>query len=200
MDLKFDFKKDPFENFTELFLLAEKKIAKDHNAMSLATCDMNGQPSVRTVFYKGMVRNGFSFYTNYQSQKSEELLQTGKAALLFYWSDFDIQVRIAGAVEKLTREESEKYFATRPRLSQLGAWASHQSHQIASTQELQDKVQKMNEKFQGQDVPCPPHWGGFHVLPLEIEFWFGKQGRLHERYVYQRQGLSESWQRLQKSP
>lgn len=200
MDLNFDFKKDPFENFSELFLLAQKEIPKDPNAMSLATSDMNGNPSVRTVLFKGIVRQGFSFYTNYQSQKSQELLQTGKASLLFYWPPLDIQIRITGDVEKLTRAESEKYFSSRPRLSQLGAWASHQSHEISSSAELQAKVDEFDRKFQAQEIPCPEHWGGFHVLPLEIEFWFGKQGRLHERYVYQRADQKQAWKRLQKSP
>lgn len=200
MDLNFDFKKDPFDNFSELFLLAQKHISKDPNAMSLATCDLNGVPSVRTVLFKGVIRGGFSFYTNYESQKSEELLQTGKAALLFYWPVMDVQVRVTGNIEKLTRQESESYFQTRPRLSQLGAWASRQSHQLSSYEELQARVEEFDKKFANQNIPCPEHWGGFHVLPLEIEFWFGHQGRLHERYVYQRSDLDKAWQQLQKFP
>lgn len=198
--MAFDFNEDPFKNFTELFSQAESLIPKDPNAMQLATCDLNGVPSVRTVLFKGIVRNGFSFYTNYQSQKAQELLQTGRAALLFYWPVMDIQIRISGHVEQLTRSESESYFNSRPRLSQIGAWASAQSQKIASTEELQRKVDAFEEKFSGKEVECPEHWGGFHVLPLEMEFWFGQQGRLHHRFVYQRSDLKSDWQRFQKSP
>ncbi len=200
MDLNFDLSKDPFDHFSELFSLAEAKISKDPNAMSLATCDLNGVPSVRTVLFKGIVRGGFSFYTNYDSQKSQELLQTGQASLLFYWPVMDVQVRITGPVEKLNRAESEKYFASRARLSQLGAWASLQSRELKSYDELEKRVSEFDKKFSGKDVPCPENWGGFHVLPLEMEFWFAHQGRLHERYVYERSHLKQSWKTLRKFP
>ncbi len=200
MSASFDFSRDPFQHFQDLYRQAEGQIPKDPNAMSLATVSREGTPSVRTVLFKGLVRGGFSFYTNYESPKAMDLLSSGKAALLFFWPAMDVQVRITGSVEKLTRQESESYFATRPRLSQLGAWASAQSQKIGSLEELEKKVKDLEVKYAGQSIPCPPHWGGFHVLPLKIEFWFGRQGRLHERYVYERQNLQSPWETSVRSP
>jgi pyridoxamine 5'-phosphate oxidase len=198
-DGHFDFSKDPFEHFEFLLAEAKKHVSKDHNAMALATCVQN-TPSVRTVLYKGLVRGGLSFYTNYDSQKAQELEQTKKAAALFFWAPLEEQIRVEGVVEKLTREESEAYFKTRHRLSQIGAWASAQSHRIESFEELQEKVHALEHRFKNQEVPCPPYWGGFHLLPLRFEFWFGRSGRLHERYVYERADLQSSWQTYMKSP
>jgi pyridoxamine 5'-phosphate oxidase len=200
MAASFDFSRDPFQNFLDLFEQAKKEIPKDPNAMSLATSTSSGTPSVRTVLFKGLVRGGFSFYTNYESQKSKELMATGKAALLFYWPPMDLQIRIEGLVEKLTAEESANYFKTRPRLSQLGAWSSYQSQKISSHEEIEKRVTEYENKFVNQEVPCPPFWGGFHVLPLTIEFWFARQGRLHDRYIYQRPDLSAPWQTSMKAP
>jgi len=199
-DGHFDFKKDPLEHFDFLISEAKKHITKDHNAMALATCSKDGTPSVRTVLFKGMVRGGFSFYTNYDSQKSHELLETKKAAALFFWAPLEEQIRIEGVVEKLTREESEAYFKTRARLSQIGAWASEQSHRIAHFDDLQQKVHDLEHRFKGQDVPCPPNWGGFRLVPLRMEFWFGRSGRLHERYVYERASVQDAWKTYMKSP
>lgn len=174
MSASFDFQKDPFEHFSELFSDAKLKIPKDPNAMSLATVSKEGVPSVRTVLFKGLVRDGFSFYTNYESPKAQDLIATEKAALLFYWPSLDMQIRLQGPVKKLMREESEKYFSTRPRLSQLGAWASHQSQKIKDHEELEQRVKDFDQKFANQNVPCPPYWGGFHLLPLKFEFWFAR--------------------------
>ena len=196
----FDLSKSPFEHFELLFKNASDKVTKDVNAMALATCDRHGVPSVRTVLYKGIVREGFSFYTNYESQKSAELLANPKASVLFFWPILDQQIRIEGIVEKLSREESEKYFRVRPRLSQIGAWASKQSQTIPNFQYLQDRVAELEKEFAGKDVPCPPHWGGFHLLPLKFEFWFGHNGRLHERYVFERNAISANWKTSLKSP
>jgi pyridoxamine 5'-phosphate oxidase len=200
MSASFDFLKDPFEHFSELFSDAKLKIPKDPNAMSLATVSKDGVPSVRTVLFKGLVRDGFSFYTNYESPKAQDLIATEKAALLFYWPSLDMQIRLQGPVKKLTREESENYFATRPRLSQLGAWASHQSQKIKDHEELEQRVKDFDQKFANQNVPCPPYWGGFHLLPLKFEFWFARSGRLHERYVYERQTLQAAWETSVRSP
>ena len=200
MSASFDFQRDPFDHFQEQFSIAQKKIPKDPNAMSLATVSPEGQPSVRTVLFKGLVRNGFSFYTNYESPKARDLISARKAGLLFYWPALDQQIRIDGLVEKLTGEESDQYFATRPRLSQLGAWASHQSQKIANHEELEKRVAELDRNYAGQNVPRPPHWGGFHVLPLKIEFWFAREGRLHERYVYERKDLASPWQTSMRSP
>jgi len=200
MAASFDFKTDPFVHFEELFNEAQSKISKDPNAMSLATVSKAGVPSVRTVLFKGLIRKGFSFYTNYESPKAQDLIETGKAALLFYWPSLETQIRLEGLAAKLTRAESESYFASRPRLSQLGAWASHQSQKIKDHEELERRVIAFEEKFKGQNVPCPPYWGGFHLLPLKFEFWFARSGRLHERYVFERQELEGSWETSTRSP
>ncbi len=200
MSASFDFSLDPFAHFQELFSQASKLIPKDPNAMSLATVSENGQPSVRTVLFKGLVRGGFSFYTNYESAKGRDLLSARKAALLFYWPVMDVQVRLEGSVEKLTRAESEAYFKTRARLSQLGAWASHQSQKITDHETLDRRVQELDRQYEGQEIPCPNNWGGFHLLPAKMEFWFARKGRLHERYVYERDSLQAPWETSMRSP
>ncbi len=200
MSASFDFSIDPFAHFQEHFSKAEKLISKDPNAMSLATVSASGLPSVRTVLFKGVVRGGFSFYTNFESAKGQDLIATKKAALLFYWPSMDMQIRLEGPVEKLTRAESEAYFNTRPRLSQLGAWASHQSQKISDHETLERRVQELDRQYEGQPVPCPNNWGGFHLLPLRMEFWFARQGRLHERYVYERKDLKSSWETSLRAP
>jgi pyridoxamine 5'-phosphate oxidase len=200
MSASFDFSLDPFAHFQELFSQASKLIPKDPNAMSLATVSESGQPSVRTVLFKGLVRGGFSFYTNYDSAKGRDLLSVRRAALLFYWPVMDVQVRLEGSVEKLTRAESEAYFKTRARLSQLGAWASHQSEKIVDHETLERRVQELDRQYEGQEIPCPNNWGGFHLLPAKFEFWFARKGRLHERYVYERESLQAPWETSMRSP
>lgn len=200
MSASFDFSLDPFAHFQEQFSQAQKLISKDPNAVSLATVSESGQPSVRTVLFKGLVRGGFSFYTNYESAKAQDLLFAKKAAMLFYWPVMDVQVRLEGVVEKLTRAESEAYFNTRARLSQLGAWASRQSQKITDHETLERRVQELDKQFEGQSIPCPNNWGGFHLLPLKFEFWFARNGRLHERYVYERESLTAPWETSMRSP
>jgi pyridoxamine 5'-phosphate oxidase len=199
--LFFDFSLSPYSHFQREFELVESQNIKDGNAMSLATCTPSGVPSIRTVLFKGMVREGFSFYTNYQSQKSKELDSNNKAALLFFWPTLERQVRIDGEAFKLTREESETYFRTRPRLSQIGAWASSQSETIPHSEYLQEKVKAVEQRFQDHSIPCPENWGGWHVRPLRFEFWYGHTGRLHDRFVFERENLQSSqWKTFQKSP
>jgi pyridoxamine 5'-phosphate oxidase len=166
--------------------------------MSLATINKENKPSVRIVLFKGIIRGGFSFFTNYDGRKAHDIESHKNVAANFFWSHLDQQVRIEGTVEKVTREESEAYFATRPRLSQLGAWTSNQSQKIESIAAFQKKLSDIEEKFKGQLVPCPPHWGGYRIEAQEIEIWFGKTGRLHERYVYQKSGAD--WIRFLRSP
>lgn len=167
--------------------------------MTLATCSSEGIPTARMVLFKGMVRGGFSFYTNYDSPKSKNLMENPKAALIFFWSTLKMQIRVTGPVAKLTREESEKYYQSRARLSQIGAWASDQSTVVSGIEELEKKVVAVEERFKGQDpLPCPPNWGGYHVIPETIEFWFGKDGRLHERYFFKKE--KGSWKMSMKSP
>ena len=192
---------DPFLWFQQELKAAETDKIPDPNAMQLATVSSEGTPSIRTVLFKGLVRGGFSFYTNYNSKKGQDLVLSKKAALNFFWSTREEQIRIEGVVQQLTRAESEAYFKTRARLSQIGAWASEQSEVIPNFEWLEKRVQEFEDKFKGQEIPCPPDWGGFHVIPLKIEFWFGKQGRLHQRYVFERDQISDSqWRTFLKSP
>lgn len=192
--------KDPFEQFDRFFADANKVVLKDPNAFQLATVDKDGQASVRTLLFKGIVREGLSFYTNYESRKAKAIHDNPKVAMNFYWPELDMQIRVEGIAEKLTRHESEAYFATRPRLSQIGAWASHQSQEIPNIEFLEGKVAELEKKFAGGDVACPHNWGGYHVRPLRFEFWFSQQGRLHQRYVYSRKTLQAAWQTAMLSP
>ncbi len=194
----FEFKNDPFENFLTLYREAQIKGIPDANAMSLATVNSEKQPSVRIVFFKGLIRGGFSFYTNYDGRKARDMEMNRNISVNFFWSQLDRQVRVEGYVEKTTREESENYFATRARISQLGAWTSHQSEKIESFESFHKKFNEVEERFKGQPVPCPPNWGGYRIEAHEIEFWFGKTGRLHERYIYQKSG--STWTRFLRSP
>lgn len=198
--MSFDVQLDPFENFLKVYSQAQKLISKDPNAMQLATVNHEARPSLRTVLYKGLVRGGFSFYTNYNSQKGKELAANPQASLLFYWRELDMQVRIDGVTDKLTDQESDEYFATRARISQIGAWASAQSETIRNHEELEKKHAELEKKFAKSKVPRPPYWGGYRVLPLKIEFWFSREGRLHERYVYERISLEAAWSTSMKSP
>lgn len=158
----------------------------DPNAMSLATVDANGFPSVRTVLLKGVDARGFLFFTNYESRKGRELAGNPHAALVFYWRELERQVCVAGAVEKLSREESEQYFQSRPRGSQIGAWASQQSTPIPDREFLESRWAEMEQKFPA-DIPVPPFWGGYVLKPERIEFWQGGASRLHDRFEYARQ-------------
>ncbi|MBX3041734.1 MAG: pyridoxamine 5'-phosphate oxidase [Bdellovibrionaceae bacterium] len=196
--MNFDFSADPFQQLDGFVKEAAERGLKDPNAMALATVSEDGKPSVRIVLYKGLIRGGFSFYTNYEGRKGRELAGNPFASLCFFWPTMDLQIRVEGKTAPLTRAESEAYFKTRPRLSQIGAWASHQSETISGTDELQAQVDEVDKRFQGQDIPCPPHWGGFHLIPSAIEFWFNRNGRLHERFCFLREG--NDWKRLMKSP
>lgn len=210
--MSFDFALDPFANFRNLFKVANEKLIPDANAITLATVDPSGSPSVRVVLFKGIVRQGFSFYTNYRGRKAIEIESNPNVAAAFFWSTLEMQIRITGKAAKLTRAESEDYFRTRPRVSQIGAWASCQSEVIPSFDFLNQKTNEYEKKFLGQDVPCPDYWGGYHILPNEIEFWFGLPGRLHHRYVYVEEIAAASkneavnsesgkiWKRILKSP
>lgn len=201
MDLKFDFNLGPVENFRLQLSEAEAQKIKDPNAMILSTVDIVTKvPSSRTVLFKGFYEDGWVFYTNYNSQKSQEITQNPNVSLLFFWPNLERQVRIVGFAQKTPRSVSEDYFKTRPRESQLGAWASDQSKPIENYDFLEEKIKELEQKYKGQEIPCPPHWGGWLVQALEVEFWFGRVGRLHERYVYQRTSTRENWKTLMKSP
>jgi len=201
--MSFDFKKDPFENFLKSFQEVQLKGVPEHNAMALSTIHKENnsfKPTCRIVLFKGLVESGFSFYTNYKSHKGQDLEQNQNVAATFFWPHIDHQIRIEGFVEKLTDPQSDQYFASRPRLSQIGAWASTQSEELSSFSEFQKKTQDIENKYAGKKIPRPPHWGGFKIIPLEIEFWFGKMGRLHERYIYQRQDQKTEWKKFLRFP
>ena len=200
--MSFDFKNDPIDNFLNLYKEAQVRGIPEAHAMTLATANKENQPSVRIVYFKGMFevqgRRGLCFYTNYNGRKGLDIENNPLAAANFFWPHQDRQVRFEGRVQRLPRELSESYFATRPRLSQAGAWASAQSEKIDSYQSLTLKISEIEKMYKGKPIPCPPNWGGYCLLPHEIEFWFGRAGRLHERYVYQFSG--GQWDRFLRSP
>ncbi len=170
------------------------------NAMSLATCDEKGRPSLRMVLLKGLSDRGFVFFTNYESRKALELARNPHAALCFYWEKTQRSVRVEGKVEKISREESQEYFDSRPRESRLGAWASPQSRAIGSRQELEQKVKEAEKKFKNQNViPLPPHWGGYCLIPETLEFWINGPNRLHDRFRYE-SDCKGGWIRTRLAP
>jgi len=167
-------------------------------AASLATADPQGRPSTRMVLVKQVDHRGFVFYTNYDSRKAREIDTNPHAALLFCWPCFARQVRVEGSVERLPRAENSAYFSSRPRGSQIGAWASRQSTEISSRAELLERVESFRNRFAGGDVPCPDFWGGYRISAERIEFWQGRPDRLHERWCYARE--QEDWRRFELMP
>ncbi len=169
------------------------------NSMSLATSTPDGAPSVRMVLLKGISQQGLEFFTNFESRKGQDLAANPKAAVCFYWEKLHRQARVEGEVERLSQEESQAYFITRPRESQLGAWASPQSRVIESREELELLVQEYAEKFEEkEEIPRPPHWGGFRLRPRKIEFWINGPHRLHDRFLYEKKG--NAWERNRLAP
>ncbi|HWH21723.1 MAG TPA: pyridoxamine 5'-phosphate oxidase [Allosphingosinicella sp.] len=179
---------DPHALFEEWLTEARAGEPNDPEAMALGTADASGRPSVRMVLLKGHDSRGFVFYTNLDSRKGGDLAANAKAALLFHWKSLRRQVRIEGSVEGVTAEEADSYFATRSRESQLGAWASDQSRPLESRAAFEERYREVQARFEGQDVPRPPRWSGFRVVPERIEFWNDRAHRLHERRLFEREG------------
>jgi pyridoxamine 5'-phosphate oxidase len=187
-----DLDPNPLKQFGNWFTAAIEAGIRDVSAMSLATADAKARPSVRIVLLKGFDQDGFVFFTNYESGKGKELEVNPQAALAFYWIELDRQIRVAGTVERTSREESERYFHSRPLGSQLGAWASRQSEVVDGRRVLDARLAEMTERFANRAVPLPPHWGGFRLQPDMIEFWEGRPNRMHDRFRYTRQS-NGSW-------
>lgn len=196
---------EPFDLFTRWFADAKAHEINDPNAMALATVDADGMPNVRMVLLNGFdpaghPERGFIFYTNFESAKGREVLGAGKAALAFHWKSLRRQVRVRGPAVRVKDEEADAYFATRPRGSQVGAWASQQSRPLESRFALEKAVASWGARYAIGTVPRPPHWSGFRVTPLEIEFWHDRPFRLHERIVFRRAQIDAAWEKTRLYP
>ncbi|MCC6931548.1 MAG: pyridoxamine 5'-phosphate oxidase [Gemmatimonadaceae bacterium] len=187
---------DPVAQFTRWFDEARRAEVLEPNAMTLATADAQGRPSARVVLLKDVTRRGFVFFTDYRSRKGQQLAANPQGALCFFWKELERQVRIAGAVERIAAEESVAYFTSRPLGSRIGAWASVQSAVIPGRDWLEAEVERVGAAYPDGDVPLPPHWGGFRVIPDEFEFWQGRESRLHDRVRYTPNGGSWRIERL----
>jgi pyridoxamine 5'-phosphate oxidase len=203
--LRYDFSKgvldekevdpSPFVQFEKWFMQAVEAKVIEPNAMMLATCGSDGKPSARVLLLRNFNEGGFVFYTNYHSRKGVQSQENGFAAMSFFWPELERQVRIEGSLVKQSPEESDAYFASRPRQSKIGAWVSPQSHVISSRKQLDDKFEQMEKEFD-EEVPRPPHWGGFVLQPESIEFWQGRSGRLHDRILYTKEEKGWKIERL----
>jgi pyridoxamine 5'-phosphate oxidase len=189
---------DPMDLFAEWFREAENAGVEVPETMTLATADSDGAPSARMVLLKGADEEGFAFYSGYVSRKAGELERNPRAALVFYWRPLGKQVRVEGRVERVSEAESAAYFATRPRGSQIAAWASQQSEPLVSREDLDRRYAELERDYEGRDVPLPPHWGGFRLRPESIEFWQHRDNRLHDRIRYTR--AREGWRSELLSP
>lgn len=184
---------NPFKVFEQWFAKAQAHELNDPNAMALSSVDSTGMPNVRIVLLKDWDERGFVFYTNMESQKGREVLQAGKAAANFHWKSLKQQIRVRGITEQVSDKDADAYFASRRRISRLGAWASQQSRPLDSRQTMLDAVAVLEDKYPGDDIPRPPHWKGTRIKPLYMEFWQDGDFRLHDRCIFQRADLSQNW-------
>lgn len=193
-----ELRENPIDQFVEWFEQALSVDLIDPNAMTLSTATKNGSPSSRIVLLKGVDKKGFRFFTNYNSRKGRELDENPQAALCFYWAPLERQVRIEGKVQKLSADDSEAYFQQRPRLSQLGAWASTQSSKVDSREQLEARFKEIKKRFEDKDVPLPDFWGGYLLKHTRIEFWQGRESRMHDRICYEKE--KEGWIKFRLAP
>jgi pyridoxamine 5'-phosphate oxidase len=198
--LGFTERNDPFELFAGWMKDAEKSEPNDPNGMALATVDEEGLPNVRMVLLKGVDERGFVFYTNFESQKGQEILGTMKAALCFHWKSLRRQIRLRGLVEEVSKAEANTYFASRPRDSRIGAWASQQSRPLEGRFALEAAVAMYAAKYVIGEIPRPPYWSGFRIAPLSIEFWHERPFRLHDRVVFRREKPDGPWAKTRLYP
>jgi pyridoxamine 5'-phosphate oxidase len=189
---------DPLSLFRRWFERAEAIGIRLPNAIALATADADARPSIRHVLLRGVGDDGFVFYTNHGSRKGRELAENPRAAFSIYWRELDRQLNVVGDVERVSDEASDAYFATRPREARLGAWASQQSSELSSREELMARFAEFDATYPGEEVPRPPFWGGYLLRPLTIEFWQGRQHRLHDRFRYERE--PEGWRLRRLAP
>ena len=189
---------EPVKLFQIWFQEALVRNLPQHTAFTLSTVSSKAEPTSRVVLLKGIDEGNFLFYTNFDSQKARDLDKNPRVACNFYWPDLDRQIRLNGRVKKIRNQDSDHYFKTRPRLSQLSAWASPQSAEIESRKILEDRIVAYDLKFEGQEVPRPPNWGGYRILPAYFEFWQGRKGRLHDRLVFKK--VQNKWQMKRIAP
>lgn len=191
---------DPLAFFGKWFAEAEAAAVTEVNAMTLATADAEGRPHARIVLLKGLDNAGLTFFTNYDSAKGHQLAAQPYAAAVFFWKELERQVRIEGMVERVSGDESDAYFHSRPAGSRIGAWASPQSRKITGREVLEASQAAFNDRFTGGDIPRPEHWGGYRLTPRLIEFWQGRSSRLHDRIVFERTASGAGWQRYRLAP
>jgi pyridoxamine 5'-phosphate oxidase len=191
---------NPLIQFQHWFNQALNAQVIEPNAMTLATVTPEGKPAARIVLLKDFDERGFVFYTNFQSRKGQELAQTPKAALVFWWGELERQVRIEGSIALVSDAEADAYFQSRPRGSQLGAWVSNQSQEIADRSILEERLEQLEQDYRDHPIPRPPHWGGYRLTPIYFEFWQGRSNRLHDRLCYRHATAASGWQVARLSP